>query len=176
MGDIVLQQIFVFRDVDLITIIRVSLAFLLGGVVGFERESVQRPAGLRTHMLVAAGCACFTVASVYGFEGLGTVRDPARLAAQILTGIGFLGAGTIFRTGSTVRGLTTASSISVTASIGIVAGLGMLLLALFTTALTWFALYYLKGAEILRRSARGKQVGEPSILAAHEEDDGDVGE
>src|SRR5215212_8495903 len=124
------DQIFIFRDIDYITVSRVLLAFILGGVVGFERERVQRPAGLRTHMLVSAGSACFTVASIYGFDTLGTVRDPARLAAQIITGIGFLGAGAIFRTGSTVKGLTTASSIWVTASIGIVAGLGMLWLAI----------------------------------------------
>src|SRR5918997_1037528 len=133
------DDLFIFREVDFITVVRVTLAFILGGVVGFERERVQRPAGLRTHMLVCAGSACFTVASVYGFDELGTMRDPARLAAQIITGIGFLGAGTIFRTGSTVRGLTTASSIWVTASIGVVAGLGMFWLALFTTMLTWFA-------------------------------------
>jgi putative Mg2+ transporter-C (MgtC) family protein len=157
----VISQLFIFRDIDFITVARVTLAFVLGGVVGFERERVQRPAGLRTHMLVAAGSACFTVASVYGFEGMGTVRDPARLAAQIITGIGFLGAGTIFRTGSTVRGLTTASSIWITASIGVVAGLGMLWLALFTTMLTWFALYVLKTAEIRRKT--GSSAGEPSI-------------
>src|SRR5688572_31401334 len=103
-----MDNFFIFRDIDAITIARVFLAFILGGVVGFERERMRRPAGLRTHMLVAAGSACFTVASVYGFDELGTVRDPARLAAQIITGIGFLGAGTIFKTGSTVRGLTTA--------------------------------------------------------------------
>jgi putative Mg2+ transporter-C (MgtC) family protein len=166
------MDIFIFRDTDIVTIGRVLLAFILGGVVGFERERVQRPAGLRTHMLVAAGSCCFTVASVYGFEGFGTPSDPARLAAQIITGIGFLGAGTIFRTGSTVRGLTTASSIWITASIGIVAGLGMLLLALFTTALTWFALYYLKGAELRRPARAGKQLGEPSIaLSPHEDDE-----
>ena len=79
--------IFVFRDIDLVTVVRVLFAFVLGGVVGFERERMQRPAGLRTHMLVCAGSACFTVASVYGFDGLGTIRDPARLAAQIITGI-----------------------------------------------------------------------------------------
>ena len=165
-----MDQLFVFKEIDFITIVRVLLAFILGGVVGFERERVQRPAGLRTHMLVAAGSACFTVASVYGFEGLGTVRDPARLAAQIVTGIGFLGAGTIFRTGSTVRGLTTASSIWITASIGVVAGLGMLWLALFTTLLTWFALYVLKGAEI-RRKTTGRTLGEPSITARDDEAD-----
>ena len=151
------NDIFIFSDTDIITVTRVLLAFVLGGVVGFERERVQRPAGLRTHMLVSAGSACFTVASIYGFGELGTVRDPARLAAQIVTGIGFLGAGAIFRTGSTVRGLTTASSIWITASIGIVAGLGLFTLAVFTTALTWFALFVLKSVEIrpsVQRRAR----------------------
>ncbi|MEO5952151.1 MAG: MgtC/SapB family protein [Chloroflexia bacterium] len=148
-----MDSIFIFRDVDYITIARVFLAFVLGGVVGFERERVRRPAGLRTHMLVAAGSACFTVASIYGFDNLGTNRDPARLAAQIITGIGFLGAGAIFRTGDMVRGLTTASSIWITAAIGIVSGLGMFVLAVFTTVITWFALYVLKSWEN-RRSQR----------------------
>lgn len=139
-----MEHIFVFREEDYVAIARVFLAFVLGGIVGFERERVRRPAGLRTHMLVSAGAACFTLASIYGFDDLGTVRDPARLAAQIITGIGFLGAGAIFRTGSTVRGLTTASSIWITAAIGIVAGLGMLALAVFTTVLTWFALSMVK--------------------------------
>jgi putative Mg2+ transporter-C (MgtC) family protein len=163
------DKIFLFRDIDYITIARVTIAFILGGVVGFERERVQRPAGLRTHMLVAAGCCCFTVASIYGFDELGTQRDPARLAAQILTGIGFLGAGTIFRTGSTVRGLTTASSIWITASIGVVAGLGMFWLAVFTTMLTWFALYVLKGAEQRRKG--GALRGEPSIARDDDQTD-----
>lgn len=142
-----MDQVFVFREIDFITIARVTLAFILGGVVGWERERMRRPAGLRTHMLVAAGCACFTVASVYGFSSFGTPNDPARLAAQIVTGIGFLGAGTIFRTESGVRGLTTAASIWITAAIGVVAGLGMLWLAVFTTALTFFALYLVRGIE-----------------------------
>jgi putative Mg2+ transporter-C (MgtC) family protein len=165
------EEWFVFRDIDLITMARVTLAFILGGVVGFERERVQRPAGLRTHMLVSAGAACFTVASIYGFDEFGTVRDPARLAAQIVTGIGFLGAGTIFRTGSTVRGLTTASSIWITASIGVVAGLGMFWLAVFTTMLTWFALYVVKTAETRRRDT-ARSAGEPSIGGRpHDEDE-----
>jgi putative Mg2+ transporter-C (MgtC) family protein len=163
------DNVFVFHDTDFIMMMRVGLAFLLGGIVGYERERVQRPAGLRTHMLVCAGSACFTVASVFGFDNLGTVRDPARLAAQIITGIGFLGAGTIFRTGSTVRGLTTASSIWITAAIGIVAGLGLVLLAAFTTMLTWIALFMLKGFEA-RRARLVKSVGEPSIVGATAEE------
>jgi putative Mg2+ transporter-C (MgtC) family protein len=142
------EDIFIFSDIDYITVARVSLAFLLGGIVGFERQRVRRPAGLRTHMLVAAGSACFTVASVYGFDNLGVPRDPARLAAQIVTGIGFLGAGAIFRTNDAVRGLTTASSIWITAAIGIASGLGMFVLAVFTTFLTFFALYVLKNVDL----------------------------
>jgi len=141
-----MDNIFVFSNIDLVTVVRVLFAFILGGIVGVQREWVRRPAGLRTHMLVCAGAACFTVASIYGFNPYGST-DPSRLAAQIITGIGFLGAGTIFRSGSTVRGLTTASSIWITAAIGIVAGLGMFWLAIFTTALTWFALTLVKRLE-----------------------------
>jgi putative Mg2+ transporter-C (MgtC) family protein len=143
-----MDQMFVIRDIDYITIGRVFVAFLLGGLVGFERERIQRPAGLRTHMLVAAGAACFTVASIYGFQGLGVDSDPARLAAQIITGIGFLGAGAIFRTGDTVKGITTASSIWITAAIGILIGAGMIYLAIFTTAMTWFVLFVVKSIEM----------------------------
>jgi putative Mg2+ transporter-C (MgtC) family protein len=145
-----MNEIFIFNETDYITMARVLLAFVLGAVVGFERERDRRPAGLRTHILVSAGSACFTVASIYGFGDLGTVRDPARLAAQIVTGIGFLGAGTIFRSGTTVRGLTTASSIWITASIGILAGLGMITVAVFATALTWFTLQVLQNISGLR--------------------------
>ena len=108
--------------------------------------------------------------TVYGFDGLGTVRDPARVAAQIITGIGFLGAGTIFRSGSTVRGLTTASSIWITAAIGMVAGLGLLVLAGFTTLLTWFTLRILKNVEMRRKPDVAKEAGEPS-RAMREDDD-----
>ena len=164
-----MDQIFIFNETDFITIARVLLAFILGGVVGFERERDRRPAGLRTHMLVSAGAACFTVASIYGFGDLGTVRDPARLAAQIVTGIGFLGAGTIFTTGGTVRGLTTASSIWITAAIGILAGVGMFSIAVFATALTWFTLQVVKNIETLRPS-KGRS-GEPSLTDDGARDD-----
>jgi putative Mg2+ transporter-C (MgtC) family protein len=167
-----MDQIFVVREIDYVTIARVFLAFVLGGLVGFERERTQRPAGLRTHMLVAAGSACFTVASIYGFQGFGENSDPARLAAQIVTGIGFLGAGAIFRTGDTVRGLTTASSIWITASIGILIGAGMVYLAMFATAMTWFVLYVLKGLELrFERKRRVVRHGErPSDGSAERQD------
>lgn len=167
-----MDQLFVFRETDLITIVRVSLAFILGGLVGFERERVQRPAGLRTHMLVSAGAACFTLASIYGYQGIPGNNDLTRIVAQIVSGVGFLGAGAIFRTGSTVRGLTTASSIWITAAIGMMSGLGMLWLAVFTTAITGFVLYALKNAELRRRgTGSGAQVGEPSISQSERHDD-----
>ena len=81
-----------------------------GAVVGFERERASKAAGLRTHMLVAGGAAIFTVASAYLFDATGPPRDPARVAAQIVTGIGFLGAGAIIVRGISVRGLTTAAT------------------------------------------------------------------
>jgi putative Mg2+ transporter-C (MgtC) family protein len=160
-------QVFFITDNDITSLVRLFFAFVLGAAVGFERQIVQRPAGLRTHMLVAAGCCCFTLASIYGFQPYGTV-DPSRLAAQIITGVGFLGAGTIFRTGSTVKGLTTASSIWITASIGIAVGLGMIVLAVGATVFAWFTLYVLKTAEG-RRAENGRSSGEPSI-GAHRDD------
>mgnify|MGYP000055985131 CR=1 FL=1 len=145
------------QDIELM--LRITLAFLLGGVIGYERERVQRPAGLRTHMLVATGSAAFTIASAYAFAGPGVMRDPTRIAAQIVTGVGFLGAGTIFRTPSTVRGLTTAASIWLVAAIGMLAGAGLYLLALFSTVLGFGVLYW------LRPLRPREHIGEPSIVA-----------
>lgn len=139
-------------------LLRILIAFLLGGVLGFERERVRRPAGLRTHMLVAAGSSAFTAVSIHGFAGLGTVQDPGRVAAQVVTGVGFLGAGTIFRTPSTVRGLTTAASIWLVAAIGMLLGTGMYVPGAFTTLLGLVALRWLK------TPARRQRVGEPSIV------------
>lgn len=145
--------------------LRISLAFILGGVIGYERESIQRPAGLRTHMLVAAGSAAFTVVSVYAFIGQGTVRDPSRVAAQVVAGVGFLGAGTIWRTSSTVRGLTTAASIWLVAAVGMLAGSGLYLLAVFTTICGFATLRW--GRPLGRR--RRMKAGEPSITGDEEE-------
>ena len=96
---------------------------MLGGAIGAERELNDQAAGLRTHMLLTIGACLFTVISAYGFRrGVGT--DPSRLAAQIVTGIGFLGGGAIVRHGLTVKGLTTAASIWATASVGVAVGAG----------------------------------------------------
>ena len=106
---------------DLELLARLLLAAVLGGAIGAERELNDQPAGLRTHMLLTIGACLFTLISAYGFGG-GT--DPSRIAAQIVTGIGFLGGGAIVRHGLTVKGLTTAASIWATASVGVAVGAG----------------------------------------------------
>jgi len=122
-------------------LLRLAVAGALGGVIGVERELRDREAGLRTHMLVAVGSALFTIVSAYGFTeflvgGGATIRaDPTRIAAQIVTGIGFLGAGAIIRMGLSVKGLTTAASLWVVAAIGLAAGAGAYEWAVITTGL-----------------------------------------
>src|SRR5438094_3818879 len=129
---------------------RVALAAALGAVLGLERELREREAGLRTHLLVSVGSALFTIVSAYGFHefltsGANVVRaDPTRIAAQIVTGIGFLGAGAIIRQGLSVRGLTTAATLWVVAAVGLAAGAGYYSGAVITTALVLFALYPLR--------------------------------
>lgn len=109
---------------------RIAVAAGVGGIIGFERRHAARPAGIRTMALVAMGAAVFTVVSISGFgDGVGQYRDPARLAAQVATGVGFIGAGTMIRSGAVVRGLTTASGIWVAAALGVAAGTGMYVLA-----------------------------------------------
>jgi putative Mg2+ transporter-C (MgtC) family protein len=112
----------------LAALFRLALAAGLGAAIGIERELDEKAAGLRTHMLVSLGSALFTMVGAYGFEDFaknGSVSmDPSRIAAQVVTGIGFLGAGVIFRQGFTIRGLTTAASLWVVAAIGMAAGAG----------------------------------------------------
>lgn len=132
------------------SLLRLSLAAVLGGAIGIERELREREAGLRTHMLVAVGSALFTIVSAYGFHafltsGQSVVRaDPTRIAAQIVTGIGFLGAGAIIRQGLSVRGLTTAATLWVVAALGLAAGAGYYSAAVITTAIVLIALYPLR--------------------------------
>jgi putative Mg2+ transporter-C (MgtC) family protein len=131
-------------------ILRVALAAALGGAIGFERELREREAGLRTHMLVSVGAALFTLVSAYAWtdwsfstaEGL--VFDPTRIAAQVVSGIGFLGAGAIIRQGLSVRGLTTAATLWVVAAIGMASGVGYYEAAVVTTALVLLSLWPLR--------------------------------
>ncbi|HXI46553.1 MAG TPA: MgtC/SapB family protein [Candidatus Acidoferrales bacterium] len=110
---------------------RLVVAAALGALVGAEREYHGHPAGIRTHMLVALGSGMFTVLSVHGFgQGTGTGIDPTRIAAQIVSGIGFLGAGAILKDGVVIRGLTTAASLWATAAVGLAAGAGEYVIAL----------------------------------------------
>ena len=150
------QLIFAPHDVEMI--FRMLLAFALGALLGFERQRAGRPAGLRTFMMVTAGSAAFTLVSMYGFDDQGTVRDPARVAAQIVTGIGFLGAGTIWRTPSTVRGLTTAATIWFAAAVGMMAGAGLYLVSTITAVFGFICLQWLRSP-----SQRASMRGEPSI-------------
>jgi putative Mg2+ transporter-C (MgtC) family protein len=132
------------------SLLRLSLAAVLGGVIGIERELREREAGLRTHLLVSLGSALFTIVSAYGFHafltsGANVVRaDPTRIAAQIVTGIGFLGAGAIIRQGLSVRGLTTAATLWVVAAVGMACGAGYYSAAALSTALVLLALYPLR--------------------------------
>jgi putative Mg2+ transporter-C (MgtC) family protein len=114
-----------------------ALAFALSSLIGLEREWRQKSAGLRTHTLVGVGAALFLLVSKYGFDdvlGTDVVLDPSRVAAQIVSGIGFIGGGLIFVRGDAVRGLTTAAIVWITAAIGMACGAGLVLLALVATA------------------------------------------
>jgi putative Mg2+ transporter-C (MgtC) family protein len=121
-------------------LLRLSVAAALGGAIGMERELRERQAGLRTHLVVCVGSALFTLVSAYGFHeflvnGGSLVRtDPTRIAAQIVSGIGFLGAGAIIRQGLSVRGLTTAATLWLVAAIGMASGAGYYSAAIIATA------------------------------------------
>jgi putative Mg2+ transporter-C (MgtC) family protein len=121
---------------------RLLISAILSGLIGLERESHARPAGLRTHILVGLGSCLIMVISVHGFP-----QDPARLAAQVVSGIGFLGAGTILREGLSVRGLTTAASLWVVSGIGLSVGMGLHTPALAVTTLSVLILVLLEKVE-----------------------------
>ena len=150
-------------------LLRIVVAATLGGAVGIERELRDHDAGFRTHMLVAIGSALFTIVSAYAFRdflvgGGAVVRaDPTRIAAQIVTGIGFLGAGAIIRQGLSVRGLTTAATLWVVAAIGMAAGAGYYGGALITTAVVLISLWPLR---ILARMGTTRFRSETGMLAA----------
>lgn len=157
-----------------LTLLRLGLALLLGACVGLERERGERAAGLRTHALVALGSCLVMIVSAFGFADiLGTrnvTLDPSRIAAQVVSGIGFLGAGTILLRKEIIKGLTTAAAIWVVAAIGLACGAGLLLEAIFTTLLTIAVLTLLQplGRQIRRtpetHTLRIKVTAEASLL------------
>jgi putative Mg2+ transporter-C (MgtC) family protein len=139
------------------SVLRLVLAMVLGGVIGWQRESADKPAGFRTHILVCVGAALYTLVSAVGFFGTGA--DPARVASNVVVGIGFLGAGTIWRTGATVQGLTTAATLWTVAAIGVAAGVGYYVGAIFTTVIVVAVLTFFKIFEVrIPKAGQGQLV------------------
>jgi putative Mg2+ transporter-C (MgtC) family protein len=151
------------------TAVRLLLTAVLCGLIGLERETRDQPAGFRTHILLGLGAALFTLVSAYGFpefsraalesNGRGVQFDPTRIAAQIVTGVGFLGAGAIIRRGADVRGLTTAASIWSAAAIGTAAGAGFYFGAVATTVVVLATLYLLRWVRMYVVSRFSTQFG-----------------
>lgn len=129
--------VLVLRSLSWSTAGRVTLAAALGGIIGIEREWRGRPAGFRTNILIAIGACLFTIVSIEGFPlNNSASRDTARVAAQIVSGVSFLGAGALLQTRNKTKGMTTAATIWLVAAIGMTVGVGAYFLAVFTTLLT----------------------------------------
>ncbi|RJX37282.1 MgtC/SapB family protein [Paenibacillus pinisoli] len=154
-----------------VILVRLVLAVLLGGLIGFEREQHNHPAGFRTHILVCLGSSMIMLLSIYGFAefvGEPNVRiDPARLATAVITGVGFLGAGTILFTGKAITGLTTAASLWVVAAIGLQIGAGFYVGAAAGTVLVFITLWVFNKME--HRFLKSKKVRKLTIQAEEEE-------
>lgn len=123
-----------------IIVYRILIAIFLGFIIGLERQLNCKVAGIKTHILVCVGSTVFTLLSIYGFSGLALfgqvaklTHDPARIAAQVIPGIGFIGAGAIWKSNNNVIGITTASTLWITASVGMAVGSGYYFLSIFTT-------------------------------------------
>ena len=127
-----------FQITDADILLRIIFAIILGSIIGLERELTNKSAGLRTQIMVCLGACIFTILSIHGFATAVTLYplgDPSRVAAQIITGIGFIGAGTVLRQGLTVTGLTTASTLWIVAAIGMACGCGKISIAVISTVL-----------------------------------------
>ncbi|WP_188632480.1 MgtC/SapB family protein [Lentibacillus kapialis] len=143
--------------------LRIVIALILSGLIGFERELKNHSAGFRTHILVGVGACLMMLLSLYGFDTLiqayDNIRfDPARIPSYVISGIGFLGAGTIIVNGITIRGLTTAASIWTVAGLGLVVGSGMYAAAVFTTFIILLSLIFLNNFEKLFRRKKPYQI------------------
>jgi putative Mg2+ transporter-C (MgtC) family protein len=125
--------------IELDSIIKILLAVIVGGIIGLERESINRPAGFRTHILVCVASALIMDVNIKLIVGY-VNADPVRMGAQVISGMGFLGAGTIIKEGVTVKGLTTAAGLWSVACLGLVIGAGYYMLALFAVAVMWVTL------------------------------------
>jgi putative Mg2+ transporter-C (MgtC) family protein len=151
--------------------LRLAAGLVLGAIIGFERELHRQPAGFRTHSLVALGAALFTIVSAHGFAG--PTVDPTRIAAQIVSGIGFIGAGTILQHRGNIRGLTTAASLWSVAAIGTAAGAGLVAMAVIGTILILVVLAVLDRIEaVATRWLNLGPDGKPEATQQQEIDDG----
>jgi len=165
----IIEQIFT-KDFTTM-VIRILIALVLSGIIGFEREVKRHFAGFRTHILVGVGACLMMLLSLFGFEVFietyDNVRfDPARIPSYVISGIGFLGAGTIIVYGGTIRGLTTAASIWAVAGIGLVVGAGMYAAAVFTTLVILISLVFLNNFESLfiHKKKRNTAVADIEII------------
>jgi putative Mg2+ transporter-C (MgtC) family protein len=150
---------------------RLILAVLLGGMIGIDREDQFRPAGLRTHILVCLGTTIAMLTGEFIYKTYGNVGDPSRIGAQILSGIGFLGAGTIIVSGKHVKGLTTAAGLWATACMGLAIGIGFYSLAILGGAFILFTLIILRYiTSYLRRRSRSVQIYVELDSTAHVSD------
>jgi len=140
-------------------VLRLLLSLFLTGVVGWEREKYDKPAGFRTHILVGVGSTVIMIVSfTMGVLYEHIEPDPGRIAAQVVSGIGFLGAGTIIREGFSVKGLTTAASLWAAAAIGLTVGLGMYFMAILATLIVFFTLFVLNRIEMIGVGAKYKML------------------
>jgi len=162
-------------EIDML--IRLCLGFLAGGIIGFERSSRHQVAGLRTHILIAVGATLLMLLSIWIPQAIGGERgDPGRIAAQVVSGIGFLGAGAIIRLGNNVKGLTTAASLWLVAAVGLALGAGMYIAAAIGEAISLITLIFLNRLEgrifpVVRNKVlelRYKQGVNPDIKAAQD--------
>ncbi|WP_245741813.1 MgtC/SapB family protein [Anaerobacillus arseniciselenatis] len=166
----------IFTDETTTIMFRLVIAAALGGLVGFEREYNKHPAGFRTHLLVCVGACLIMLLSMFGFQTYMEANpefvnfDPSRLAAYVVSGIGFLGAGTILVQGYTVRGLTTAASIWVVAGIGLSVGAGMYIAGLFTTLIVILSLIFLNKVDESFFRVRKKSELESIVIHAEPKD------
>ncbi|MDT8304790.1 MAG: MgtC/SapB family protein [Anaerolineae bacterium] len=138
------EWVTMWRSIDWSSAGQITLAAVLGGIIGIEREWRGRPAGFRTNILIALGACLFTILSIEGFPVKGNAQDTARVAAQIVSGVGFLGAGALLQTRNKTKGMTTAATIWLVAAIGMAVGVGAYFLAVFTTVLTAIVLQLLR--------------------------------